>query len=135
MAYATLNPIFKSISGRVGSLVFYHYNNRQYIRRYVVPRNPDTPAQRDLRERFAKAVTGWQALERYKKEQWNNRALLMQMSGYNLYISKRMTNKEESEPVGTIQTAYSCTPPALLPASHSVYAITHVRDGCYPHYT
>ena len=131
MAHATLNPMFKSIAGRIGSLVFYHCNDRQYMRRYVIPRNPDTPAQKDVRTRFAEAVTRWQALEAYKKNQWNMRALRMRMSGYNLYISTHMTSKEEPAPVETVQKAYSCAPPPLLPVSHSVYGGRVVVDGLF----
>ena len=75
MAYVLLNPILKSISGRIGQVVFFCYNDRQYMRRYVVPHNPHTPEQTKRRKTFADAVAAWQTLADYKKTQWNHRAL------------------------------------------------------------
>lgn len=111
MAHATLNPIFKSISGRMGSVVYYHYNGRQYMRRYVVPCNPHTPEQTKMRKTFADAVSAWQTLAEYKKTQWNHRALALPMSGYNLYISKQMRNELTEEPE---TEADSVASPSLL---------------------
>ncbi|HEY1405300.1 MAG TPA: hypothetical protein VF857_01700 [Spirochaetota bacterium] len=90
MAHVTLKSYIRSISGRMGSVVFYSYGNRQYMRRYVVPANPDTPAQRSRRELFAAAVLSWQSLAPYKKAQWNYRAGTRVLSGYNMFISSRM---------------------------------------------
>jgi hypothetical protein len=68
MATATLNPLLKSVSGRIGSFVFYKRKNTQCIRTHVVPRNPDTISQKNIRSSFADAVKSWQSLtseERY----------------------------------------------------------------------
>ena len=53
MARVVLNPRFKEISGRMKDVVLYTCYNRTLMRRYVVPRNPDT-AHRTLEsyERF-----------------------------------------------------------------------------------
>ena len=131
MAHVLLNPILKSISGRMGPVVLYHYNDRQYMRRYVVPRNSHTPEQTKRRKTFADAVSALQTLAEYKKTQWNHRELTLPMSGYNLYISKQMTSKEESVPVETVLKVYSCAPPPVLPASHSVYDGIPDNNRCY----
>ncbi|MFH0974948.1 MAG: hypothetical protein V1874_04100 [Spirochaetota bacterium] len=46
MAIADLNPVFSEISGRIGSVVFYRRLDKQCLRAYVQPRNPDMYAQR-----------------------------------------------------------------------------------------
>ena len=55
MATAKLNPVLESISGRIGNAVFYCRGNRQCVRTYVVPENPDTVLQREVRKNFANA--------------------------------------------------------------------------------
>jgi hypothetical protein len=83
----------QTISGRLGNLVYYRNGRTQYARRYVVPCNPDTEAQRNRRELFASAVSVWQNLPLYKKEQWNRRARCRGICGYNLFISDRLKQK------------------------------------------
>lgn len=88
MAIATLNPLLVSISGRIGSVVFYRRKKTQCIRMYVVPRNPDTILQRNVRKTFADAVKSWQMLTTEEKCKYRRRARGTTMSGYNLYISE-----------------------------------------------
>jgi len=126
MARVTLNPILKSISGRIDSVVFYAYNDRQYMRRYVVPCNPDTAEQRVNRARFAKSVHLWQALPGYQKSQWNGKALLLRMSGYNLFISSRLKDRNLS---AFLPSASLVASPSLLLRPHSVSASPLVLFG------
>lgn len=44
MASSTL-PLLSGMSGKIGSVVAYMHNNKQFIREYTVPRDPKTPAQ------------------------------------------------------------------------------------------
>ena len=87
MATATLNPVFKSISGRIGNAVFYCRQNTQYVRSYVVPKNPDTPLQREARGNFAGAVKSWQQMTLEERYAYVRKARDLGMSGYNLFIS------------------------------------------------
>ena len=84
-----LNPIVKSVRGRLGNIVFYHWKGLRCARAYCVPRNPDTVTQRKTRGRFADAVHAWQQLDEAEKHIWGRRAR-MRISGYNLFISSRM---------------------------------------------
>jgi hypothetical protein len=90
MAITTLNPLVSKVSGRAGSVVWYKRQDTQYARRYVIPYNPDTIAQRSNRQSFADAVKSWQALTEEEKNKYNRKAHNTQMSGYNLYISDFM---------------------------------------------
>lgn len=87
MAKIEFDSMIKSLSGRVGNFVFYMNNGNAYARRYVVPRNPDTPDQHKRRTRFADAVHAWQKLTDTEKKLWNAKARRRLMSGYNLFIS------------------------------------------------
>lgn len=90
MAIAISNPLFRAISGRFGNVVFYSRESILCVRSYVIPRNPDTQAQRTVRRTFAGAVKAWQALAREEKHIYNRRARYLNMSGYNMFISRYM---------------------------------------------
>ncbi len=90
MATAVPGIIINSIRGRIGSLVFYKRMGTHCVRTHVIPRNPDTEAQRIVRRGFGNAVRSWQALTTDEKYTFNKRARYMNMSGYNLYISEYM---------------------------------------------
>jgi len=45
VATATLNPAINSIRGGVGSLVFYTRNGKTVMRQWIMPPNPNSPAQ------------------------------------------------------------------------------------------
>jgi hypothetical protein len=87
MATATPNIMLKAISGRIGNVVFYTNRGRQCVRTYVVPRNPDTAAQRAVRRSFGDAVRSWQAMSQDEQYAYTRKARSLNISGYNLYIS------------------------------------------------
>jgi hypothetical protein len=91
MACVTLHPALQSISGRIGNIVFYSSKGQQFARSYVIPRNPNTAAQRERRTLFAEAVTRWQSLSEHSKEKWNRKALGTVRTGYTLFISQFCT--------------------------------------------
>ena len=87
MATVTLNPLFESVSGRIGNAVFYRRGNTQCVRGYVVPGNPDTVLQRKTRAAFGSAVKSWQKMTSEEKYAYTRKARNLGMSGYNLFIS------------------------------------------------
>jgi len=93
MAKAAPGIIITSIHGRLGSLVFYYRNGTQCVRKHLIPRNPDTEAQRTVRRTLGDAVRSWQALTADCRYAFIRRARSMSMSGYNLYISEYMKTK------------------------------------------
>ena len=102
MAHVTLNVALRTLSGRVGDAVFYTRYGRQYMRPYVKPSNPDTPAQRARRSAFRHAVCTWQALGEEEKLQWKNIGRKRHLPGYNAFIShfisSALNNPRESTP-------------------------------------
>ena len=122
-----LNPVFHSFSGRLGNLVYYHYRRTQYARRYVIPSNPDTAAQRDRRELFASAVELWQKLPCYKKDQWNTKACRSRISGYNLFISRQL---RQNETIISSESNAICVVSMCVTASLSVSPVTVTAGSC-----
>jgi len=96
MATAIPNPAFTSISGRIGSFVFYRRKKTQCVRVYVVPGNPNTPSQRCTRTTFADAVKSWQSLTAEEQYKYTRKARGSRMSGYNLYISEYIKEKKSN---------------------------------------
>jgi hypothetical protein len=118
MACVTLHPALQSISGRIGDIVFYSSKGQQFARSYVIPRNPDTAAQRERRTLFAKAVAHWQSISESSKEKWNRKALGTVRTGYTLFISHFCSGTDSgSENVSFI-------PDKELLICHSVSAVT-----------
>ncbi len=102
MATAIPGIIIKSIHGKIGNVVFYYSRGKQCIRTYVIPRNPDTEAQRLVRRAFGDAVRSWQAMRPDDKYAYNKTARFLNMSGYNLFISnylKRIIQTIDHSPV------------------------------------
>lgn len=83
-----LYPVIDSISGKVGNRVYYLYGKQQCVRRYVIPRNPDTARQRMSKCNFAAAVSSWKNLSSEMKKEYDRDALPLRISGYNLYMSQ-----------------------------------------------
>lgn len=63
-------------------------NGKQYVRTYVIPNDPKTKKQMEQRKKYASAVETWKELSDNEKQVYNNRAMGLNMSGYNLFISE-----------------------------------------------
>ncbi len=92
MARVTLNYDLRSLNGRMGDVVFYQRFGRQFMRPYVKPGNPNTPAQRARRGAFREAVKAWQALHEESRKEWSRRARRRGRSGYNVFISSYLNS-------------------------------------------
>ena len=82
------------VSGRWGNHVYNTRNGRVCSRRHVKPANPRTRAQQRGRGRFAALVGRWKEMAPSDRETWNRRAKYLDMSGYNLFISRGMRQDE-----------------------------------------
>jgi len=90
MAKVKLNPVFMSISGKIGRIVHYSRYGRQYCRVHVVPANPRTACQQAVRNIFAEAARSWKGLPASEQDEYNRRARYRPFSGYNLYVGRYM---------------------------------------------
>jgi hypothetical protein len=84
------------VNGRLGNRVYYTRNGRQCCRRHVTPANPRTELQQGGRTRLASLVKRWKGLDPGTRERWNRRARHLNMSGYNLFISRGMKRKAQT---------------------------------------
>ncbi len=118
MATATPNILINSISGKMGNVVFYVRRSTQCVRMYVIPRNPDTEAQRLVRRAFGDAVRSWQSMCPEERYAYIRKARYLNMSGYNLYISeylKRVMQAVDRTSKDNLNSNPSSLPWNLLP--------------------
>ena len=91
MARVNTNPISLSISGRLGGMIYYRRNGRQYVRK--APRKPRTESalQAEYRMRFSAASGFYRAL---RKEGlavlWAKAAEGKRVCGYNLVVARNI---------------------------------------------
>lgn len=52
-------PILGPLSGKLGGNVFSHNRNGQYVRQFVIPTNPNTTEQNDVRGYLGQCATRW----------------------------------------------------------------------------
>lgn len=129
MAEVFLNPVFTALNGRVDNLVFYTSCGRQFVRSYVKPRNPDTPAQRRNRDLFREAMKSWQALSSYDRDVFSRRAKRLGMTGHNLFISRFMGSHAGNTGIETTVDAGNRDIQALHRPSSSVHSRCHSVSG------
>lgn len=82
------SPLIAGMSGRAADAVAASWKGRNYIRKFVVPHNPQTDAQTAVRESLARCVTLWRSLTVPVKAWLDKYATAYRMSGYNTFISK-----------------------------------------------
>ncbi len=135
MATAIPGIMIKSISGRIGNIVFYSRRGVQCARTHVIPRNPDTEAQKIIRLAFREAVLAWQKLSDDEKYTYNRKARYMSMSGYNLYISAYIKTKISGEVIINTASAYNVIDQSTpsLNRIHSVSTPNTVLSGINIH--
>ena len=131
MASITLNPIFISLHGRFGKIVFYSRWKQEYCRVYRKPSNPETAAQQHNRSLFADAMRSWQALDPEQKQLYNKRAHRLPMTGHNLYISEYMKRKiNNSKYSACLQPGYTFGSHSNQLRCSSVYSGRLLRFAC-----
>ena len=87
MALYTLNPIFVSVRGSIGNLIFTSYRGKPVIRRKSTKKRQFNDAQRVSQGHFARAVALWKSLTKTEKSSWQEIALSRNIFAYNAFIS------------------------------------------------
>lgn len=88
MARITLAPIVSDAAGKVAGLVFSRWKGRNYIRKLVTPANPQSAAQTEQRDAMARCVELWRSLRQVVKDQLDQFATGIRMSGYNWFVGQ-----------------------------------------------
>jgi len=84
-------------SGTIGkSRVYAKWKGIQYARKYVIPSNPQSPAQMAIRNSFTAAVDRTHTWNAYQKEAYKYEASGQPLTWFNLFISdwQKMTSEQ-----------------------------------------
>lgn len=73
------------------------------IRAHVIPYDPETPAQLSRRELFRLAVLDYQGLTQPERDALKQEAVPLNMTGFNLHISRFMTDPDNEPRRATVQ--------------------------------
>jgi len=144
------SPIFTDIRNAIGqNVVFSQWKGRPYMRSWVKPANPRTPAQMAIREYHKLLVKRYQELmaDADVKTAWNEEALPYVVSGYNIFVKwGRLSEISVSPSSGTapvdVTVTYKCGIPlakaAILLFDGSSWSIikdkgTLSEEGIFTH--
>lgn len=109
-----LQGILGGFSGKVGPVVGGKWKDIDYMRGYVIPENPNTPAQQTVRLKFAKMVLFARALlSMVLQPFWD--PYHTDMSGFNAFISENYSTLDGSNDLvatsliskGTLETLHT----------------------------
>jgi len=90
------SPLVASASGKAADAVAASWKGRQYIRKHVIPANPQTAAQTLVRESMAACVSLWRSLSSTIKTFLDSYGTGYNMSGYNVFVSKNRAAEQAS---------------------------------------
>jgi len=92
-------PVF--LSGRgvlpgTEGFVFFQWKGRQCARRYVKPKDTRTERQLEHRRVFAEISKAWRALSQEERDRYNRRAEMMNMNGFDLFVSEAFKERKKA---------------------------------------
>ena len=85
-------PLFSlDASGSVAKTITYsQWKGRNYVRQHVIPYNPSTATQVNVRLAMTLLVAAWQAESAPTQLSWNEFGKTLELSGFNAYVSRGM---------------------------------------------
>jgi len=102
MGRRTLVPFIEDLRGKFSKIVFSSNLAGPYFRKYVIPRNPRTDAQMDMRTILREASQDWQSLNQSQQQFWKNYLGTIKewyigtaenLSPFNAFVSVATQNK------------------------------------------
>ena len=130
MALYTLNPIFTSIRGSIGNLIFTSYRGKPVIRRKSTKKRMFNDAQRKSQSYFGRAVALWKTLTQEEKTSWEEIANGKNITPYNGFIS--VNTKRANQGLMMIRV-YTENPEVIEPPSSQKKPpkkrITHLNNS------
>jgi len=102
MSKVRFNPIVESFQSAMGNLVYLDYEGEPFVRRKVIPSNPNTEAQRSVRDAFAMLSGDWKNLGRIIKAAWTasaRKSRKKRMRGLAAFIGANARRQREGEPL------------------------------------
>lgn len=95
----TPSPLVAGLSGTSAGAVAASWKGRQYVRKHVVPKNPNTAAQQAVRTAFSGCVTLWRSLSNKMKDWLDSYGTAQRMSGYNVFMARNRALMQAGDPL------------------------------------
>lgn len=89
------NPIVHDISGKIGGGIYARWKGIPYVRSHTLQRNPATPAQKIVRDKYSLCAYFYKMLSTSTKRFWDAYRPGLAMSGYNHWFTQ---NRSPSDP-------------------------------------
>ena len=115
MAKISMSPLIVDIRNKVADAVFAKWKGVNYVRSRVVPANPKTTAQTEVREALARLVNLYQTMNNYARLNLVEYMKGKNATGFNFFIGKNLVD----ERAGNLITLTM-----LLPASTTLTTFT-----------
>jgi len=116
MARIFLSPLIVDVRGSQKDTVFSKWKGVNYIRSRVVPANPNSTAQQEVREALADLVGLWQDADVYLAYNRNYVATGSNKSGYNTFVGDNVATERAGNLI-TVTKKTDESPPETLTAS------------------
>jgi len=82
------SPLVASMSGTAADAVMASWKGIQYVRKHVIPHNPQTAAQTLVRTSLARCMTLWRSLTADFKDWLDTYGVDYRLSGWNIFVQK-----------------------------------------------
>ena len=94
--------LISSLSGKAGDVVAANWKGRCYVRRRVIPANPQTVAQVAQRDAMARTVALWQGLIAALATFLNKLGSDEALAGYNIFTRLNVKGEATATPAGIV---------------------------------
>jgi len=82
--------LFSQLRGKAGTVVASGWKGIPYVRRHLIPANPNSAGQQTQRALFAKVVSWWHDLESQVQDECEALVEGLSMSGYNAFVKRNL---------------------------------------------
>lgn len=97
MATIIYSPLVSDIRNKIGDIVFSKWKGRGYVRRRVVPANPKSALQIEIREAMALTVASWQSLSPTQESYWAAAGAERSISPYNAFVKANVSQERDDD--------------------------------------
>jgi len=97
MATLIFSPLLSDARGKVGDIVFAGWKGRPYVRRRVIPANPNTALQQGIRAAMALCVQSWQSFSVNEKNSWISYAASRSISSFNSFVQRNVSQERTDD--------------------------------------
>jgi len=117
MARVVFSALISAASGKIGDIVMSKWKGIPYVRRRVIPANPQSGDQCLQRFCLKTALTLWQSVKSWAKAPWTVSVSGYALSGYNSFMDIVMTKLKPMLTAGGVGEDPTWTSPAVTALS------------------